>query len=451
MFKRRPGFLVVHLPFTMVILYLLTSIALFWFGPIEWPVNNPLELAAFQVAVIFSVVVGYLSSSPTTGSMRKGISLRPFFYIGLVSVILLQIPVTLTYTGKYPWDVVSAILDTRQSYEEMLSVVAEGQGTRFFVPLLRAIVSPLYFAGLAYGILYFRRLTLLQRVLFVMAMLCPVNLSLLRSTDKEIADLLILLSGFLLVSYYRRTFAGGFAVRSSNRQGRRMVLIAVSSAFLFFTGFAYKKLERLGGDIDFCIADGMVCADYSSFILTNLPDFAAFGCAMLTAYLTNGYYGLSLALQQTFDSTLGLGHSTALLGLYERASESGDLFALSYIAKISAIGWDHRYYWSTIFTWLANDVGFIGALLGVGVMARWFRQSWIDAVRFGNDLAAIVFVFILLAFIYAPANNQIAQTLDLYFSFIIVLIAWKTTRLGKKYIFTRQALRAESLCQRKSS
>jgi hypothetical protein len=83
---------------------------------------------------------------------------------------------------------------------------------------------------------------------------------------------------------------------------------------------------------------------------------------------------------------------------------------------------------------LANDVGFVGSLLLVGLMARWFRQSWSDAVRSNNDLAAIVFVFLCIAFVYLPANHQLAQTLDSYFAFIVTLIAWKTTRFSRKAV-----------------
>lgn len=447
--RKRLGLLMMHLPFILLISYLLVSIIVFWWGPLEWPVNNILELATFQAGAILAIVMGYLSTTPTASTKGKGVNLRPFFYIGLVSVILLQIPVTLTYTGKYPWDVIQALMDTRQAYEEMLDLVAEGQGTRFVVPLLRAIISPLFFASLGYGLLHFSHLTLLQRVLLVTAILCPINLSLLRGTDKEIADLLIILAGFLAISNFRRRFAGD-AVRSSTRQGRQMVVMAILAACLFLAAFSYKKLERLSGNIDFCVADGAICADYSGYLLSSLPDFVAFGYAMVAAYLTNGYYGLSLALQQPFDSTLGIGHSAAFLGLYERFSGSTDLFDSSFIAKISVVGWDHRYYWSTIFTWLANDVGFVGSLLVVALMARWFRQSWVDAVRSSNDLAAIVCVFLCIAFVYLPANFQLAQTLDSYFAFILALIAWKTTRFSRKVISTRRGASLGPRCQLKS-
>jgi len=149
---------------------------------------------------------------------------------------------------------------------------------------------------------------------------------------------------------------------------------------------------------------------------------------MISAYITNGYYGLSLALEQPFESSFGLGHSPALLGLYEKISGSSELFDSTLVAHVSEAGWDHQYYWVSFFTWIANDVGFVGSLLVVAVLARWFRQAWLDAVYSKNDLAAIVFILLCIVFLYLPANNQIAQTFDMYFAFIVVLIAWKATR-----------------------
>jgi hypothetical protein len=426
---KKSGYFSMHLPFMAVILYLFSVIVIFWAGPLEWPVTNTIELAVFQASSLVIIVMGYSSVSPSRIPKGSGVNLRPLFYIGVISVILLQIPVTLTYTGKYPWDVIQSIMDQRQTYEDMLDQLSEGQGTRLIVPLLRAIVSPLFYAALGYGLLHFKSLRMLQRVLLLVAILCPVNLSLLRGTDKEIADVLIILSGFLLVSYYRKRLnLTHDTSHIKGSQGKWMSLLAVVAVCLFLAAFSFKKLERLGGNIDFCFGDGVICADYSGPILSSLPDFVAFGYAMVDFYLTNGFYGLSLALQQPFDSTLGIGHSAAFLGLYERFTGDPDLFTYSFIGKISNAGWDHRYYWPTIFTWLANDVGFFGSLLIVGWMARWFRQSWSDAVYSSNDLAAIVFVFLCIAFVYLPANHQLAQTLDSYFASIIALIAWKFTR-----------------------
>ena len=431
MTRRASGAFVRHAPFAVVLFYIIVSALVFWFGPMPWPVANVLEMVTFQLACLAFLVGGYLSVTKTA-SIHRPINLRPIFLIGIIGVIALQIPLTLTYTGKYPWDVFSAILDQRMVYEDMLEQLVSTQGERFYVPLIRAMVMPLFFASVGYGLLNFRSLSRSQKILLFVGLLCPIDLSLLRGTDKEIADLIIIVCGFLLVAYCRRVVGARQGKFFVSFNVRRLATIAFVVFLLFFFFFSYRKFERLGGAIDFCVMDGLICADYSGPVLSLLPDFVAFGYAMISAYLTNGYYGLSLALELPFEPAYGLGHSSAMLSLYERISGSTALFDGTYTARISESGWDHRYYWSSLYTWLANDVHFVGAVIIVGLLARWFRQAWLDAVYAGNDLAAVVFVLLCIAFLYLPANNQLAQTFDLYFAFIGTFLVWKFRRGGTR-------------------
>jgi hypothetical protein len=202
------------------------------------------------------------------------------------------------------------------------------------------------------------------------------------------------------------------------------MVVLVLSVMLFII-FSQRKFERLGSVDAFCFAEGQICADYSGMNLTYLPDFFKFGLSMATFYLTNGYYGLSLALNLPYEFCYGIGHSSALLSLMERISGTTAMFDSTLISRVSQEGWDHRYYWSTFFSWVASDIGFFGSLVVIGIIARWFRQAWIDAIYAKNDVAAIVFVLICVLFFYLPANNQITQTLDSYFSFLIFMCVWK--------------------------
>lgn len=416
--------LVRHAPFMALLIYVVTSLIVFWFGPIPWPVSNAAELALFQLASFVVLVIGYLSGGQAA-AINCHFDFRPAFLVGLIGVLVLQVPITLTYTGKFPWEVIDAIGDQRGVYEEMLDQLTETQGERFYVPLLRALIMPIYFIGVGYGLLNFKSLNRLKKTLLLVSLLCPVNLSLLRGTDKEIADLIIVIFGFLLVGHCRYLCQQNYVTRRSIPIGaKRVVLTVFVVVMLFFFFFSYRKYQRLDGVIDFCIQEGSICADYSGPFLSLLPESVAFGFAMISAYLTNGYYGLSLALDLPFESTFGLGHSSAMLSLFERLFGEAGLSENTYIAKISDLGWDSRYYWASLYTWLANDIHFIGALAAVGCLARWLRLAWRDAVFANNDSAAVVFVLLCIAFIYLPANNQIGQTFDLYFSFIGAFVIW---------------------------
>ncbi len=255
MARRASRTLVSHAPFAVVLFYTIVSTLIFWFGPIPWPVTNVLELVTFQLASLVFLVAGYLSAAKTVAN-RRPINLRPVFLIGIIGAIALQIPLTLTYTGKYPWDVFTAILDQRVVYEDMLEQLVSTQGERFYVPLSRSVVMPLFLAGVGYGLLNFKSLSWFQKTLLFVGLLCPIDLSLLRGTDKEIADLLIIVCGFLLVTYSRRVVRDQPGQLFVSFNVRRLAIIVFVLSLLFVILFAYRKFERLGGEIDFCFMNG---------------------------------------------------------------------------------------------------------------------------------------------------------------------------------------------------
>jgi hypothetical protein len=77
-----------------------------------------------------------------------------------------------------------------------------------------------------------------------------------------------------------------------------------------------------------------------------------------------------------------------------------------------------------MLTSVANDVGFPGAVLIMGVFAWFWGRSWIDAVVAANDSAAIVFCLAMYSVLYFPANLQILQTLEGYSTVIFWIVAW---------------------------
>jgi hypothetical protein len=418
-----------HAPFNMVMVYVVGSIMLYWIGPINWPMTNAFDLAVFQTLAVLAIALGYFSANFTLSGQASTASLRPLFHVGVIFTLTLQIPLTLTYTNKYPWDVFQAVMDQRETYQDMLEQIASQQGERFYVPLFRSVVMPFFYAALTYGILHFKKLSKIDRLLLGLMILCPINLSLLRGTDKEIFDLLIVIGALCFVLVGRRSFLSGRGLNIPTQRVLSFTLLAIVILIGVFLLFTYRKYQRLGTADEFCFAENLVCADYSGALMSTLPDFVSFGISMLTFYLTNGYYGLSIALDQSWSFSYGLGHSAALQSLFERVT-ADSLIDVTLIGKVSAAGWDHRYYWVSLFPWIASDVGFFGSLVVIGLVGRWFHQAWIDSTRLDNDCAAMIFVLFCVLFFYLPANSQLTQTFDSYFAFIAAMLAWKI--LGKQ-------------------
>jgi hypothetical protein len=149
---------------------------------------------------------------------------------------------------------------------------------------------------------------------------------------------------------------------------------------------------------------------------------------MAALYFGQGYFGLSLALAKDFQSTWGLGHSIALANYYSALFENEDLYERSYTFRLRDDGWSDLQQWSTMFSWLANDIGFPAVPVVIGLLAWIWGRSWKDAIFRNNDRAAIVFTFMMLMVFYMPANNQLTQTIDVYFAVVCWIIIWLIDR-----------------------
>lgn len=66
------------------------------------------------------------------------------------------------------------------------------------------------------------------------------------------------------------------------------------------------------------------------------------------------------------------------------------------------------------------------------LLAFLWGRCWLDAVGRNDDRAAIVFCLLFQLFVYVPANNQLAQTFDAYFTLVCWCAYWLISRTFHK-------------------
>jgi hypothetical protein len=257
--------------------------------------------------------------------------------------------------------------------------------------------------------------------------------SILRGTDREIADLIAVAVGAGLVVFARKIAHEGMTLRSVLR--RYSVVIVTSLVIVAIAGalFAQRKEERyvvsaicLAGDED---TPSEICADFWHPWFSLLDERQTFTAAIATAYFTQGYYGLALALTlDDFRSTWGLGNAPFAMAAYSRWTGDEELYKRSYTYRLREIGWSDEHRWSTMFTWIANDISFPMVPVFMLFIGGLFGGSWRDAVFARNDCAVIVFVLLMLMMGYLPANSQVTLVPDHLFALIVWTFAWRFTR-----------------------
>lgn len=420
-----------RLPINAGLAYLAFTFLLFLFGPIDYPIKNNVLVVIYFMLIC--VVMGLWFRFALRQHLRAStlnIS-RPIFVVGSILAVLILMPSSYYYTGKMPWEFLSSIGDQRQAYSSLSSQLAATEGQRGPIIVLRALAMPFVWAVIPLGIMHWSRLGWIHRGLFFSTILCSLIFSALRGTDREIADLLIVSGGAYAVAMARKRVAleagtGRAATGSPGLLARRWRVMVIGALALTVSGsvFVERKEDRMTTISAFCFLNSGACADYSHPLIAGMNDSGRFATSMSVAYITNGYYGLSLALEKPFIPSWGIGHSSAISRIYELVASGGNIETRTFNYRNIDDGWPQEYFWSTMLTALANDVSFPGAVFLMGLFAWAWGRSWMDAVFARNDSAAIVFCLATFTVLYFPANLQILQTLEGYATVVFWMVAW---------------------------
>jgi hypothetical protein len=421
-----------RLPLLFAAPYLLLTYALFWLGPFHWPVKAMWVPVFFVPACFAALACGFLLGTRKGGRASDFRASPALFAIGAIAAILLLIPTTVTYTGHMPWDVGRALVDQQEAYSALADQLAATAGSRGPVAALRALSGPFIFCVLPLGVMLWPRLSLVRRMAVVATVLISIDLSILRGTTRELVDILV-----IGCSAYVCRIA---AMARAEKRNLAMVILrrwkgisfAAVVLLLVLTALVGRTEARAGGKMATCIGYSQICADLTSGPYASMSDTFAFGSAAITGYLAQGYYGLSLAGEKEPEPTFGIGHSPPLAALFVNlgGDETWANRTLTFRNRVDL--WSDETQWSTMWAWVANDVGFTGAFLFTLALGWLWGKTWLDTLA-GDLRAAVLFCLVMMTIFYAPANLQLAATLEGYATVAFWLGIWAIgrTRRGK--------------------
>jgi hypothetical protein len=423
-----------RLPIRLVLCYVAATVFVFVFGPFDWPVENWPTLLGFLAATMLALWLGFrwAVARKAVGTSFGG--WRGTIVFGAAASVIVLFVAAPIYTGRMPWEVLGALRDQGAAYEALQDQLELTAGSRGTIALARILTWPLVFAVLPLGVLHWAEIGARLRVLILTTIGAIVVSSILRGTDREIADLIAVAGGAGLVLLARKMVFEGLTWRRLLRRYRVATIAGLVLLGAAASLFAQRKEERFLYTTTLCIAQSDqiptgICADFDHPWFGLLDDRERFTASMAAAYLTQGYYGLSLALAlDDFRSTWGLGNAPFAMAAYVSLTGDERLYENSYTFRLREIGWSDQHQWSTMFPWIANDISFpmvpvfmllIGAVLGA---------SWRDAVFANNSCAAVVFALLMLMMGYVPANSQVTLVPDHFFALIAWIFVWRRTR-----------------------
>jgi len=419
-----------RLPLWIVFGYVVATFLLFLGWPIDWPIYtfaNWIRLVAYVSLCL--TVVGLAAHRGSAGPTRL-VTPLPYLSVllplGAVAAALLLIPSSVVYTGLHPWELLEALKDQGAAYRRTQMQLFLTSGQRDNIVAVRTLIAPLTYAILPLGIIRWRSIGWIGRMSVVVIVANAIIFAILRGTDKELADLFVVGIAAAFVSAGRAIAmgqGGGELVRRSWK------LAAIAIIFLLFAQslFTDRKQQRLGGYVSrtsVCANNSRICADLDNPLISWLPVRQRFGLTVFILSTCSGYYGLELAMEKPFDTSFGLGHSPATLSVYEAVTGDTTLHKRTYTYRNGADGWSEENYWSTLIAWIANDVGFLGAVFVLALIGFMWGKWWREAAAGMSDPAAVLFTLSTTMIFYLPANDQVLASYEGYTIFVAWLAIW---------------------------
>ena len=428
-----------RLPIRLLLLYVAATFFVFALGPFEWPVDNWASLIAFLALSMACLWIGFRYAIASAPRESTAIDPRWIIILGSVSAVALLFIAAPVYTGKMPWQVLDALREQGVAYSALQEQLELTSGSRGPIALARILTWPFVFGGMLLGILQWTYLRAGFRLLTVVILLSILISSILRGTDREGADLLVVISSSIGVLAARELVHRDSSLRGMVHVAKHAIIAVFILLIATATLFIERKEERFVDAATLCIArndedpgrDPGICADfeYAPFVLFDIDERYRFAASIAAAYFSQGYYGLSLALDVgDFQSTWGIGHAPFVAALYTSLTGDDELYTRSYTYRLRDVGWSDEHQWSTMFPWLANDISFVGVPILMLLIGLAFGASWRDAVFANDDRAAIVFAIFCIMLGYLPANSQVTLVPDHYFALLVWLSLWLWAR-----------------------
>jgi hypothetical protein len=420
-----------RLPLVLVTGYIAATFLLFLVWPIDWPIYRveEWERLTVYVALCLAAIAGasWLGSAGPTRVTAPLPLLSPLLFVGAAAALVLLAPTSYTYTGRPPWDVLDALRDQGAAYKRLQAQLSGAAGQHLGLALLRAAFAPFIYAVLPLGILHWRAIGWTGRIAVAVTAACSIVFSIMRGTDKEIADLFVIGASAAFVSY-GRNWASGQPGLQFVRRYWRWGLAALLFVYVAQGLYTERKDERLNAGravrTSVCANAMHICADIDNPWIAWLPERQRFGVSLFILSISSGYYGLDLALEKPFESAYGVGHSPVALNLYEAITKDPAPRLRTYTYRNGDEGWSDQYYWSTLPTWIANDVGFPGAIAVLAVIGYLWGRWWREAAAGMSDPAAVLFAFATTVMVYFPANDQVFLLADGYAVLAVWVVVW---------------------------
>ena len=435
-------------PVKIFVPYWIFTLVLYAFGPLDWVTYHPVIFWTLNILFIIAFIVGWQvgkkGNSPNTFIWKEAdveqlvkklplllwinlfyeiiTSFRSFLFTSFdVSGLLHRILYGINNMGK-----------SYNSFQDNVTVSGAAVVGGHVITIFNYMWSFASFAIFLVSLLYFKHLKKISKVIVCMTYFIVTISYIARGTNIGVFRVILAFLVFYYIKYSKNIRA---AKQSGNRGKSRVNLIVLSIIAIIAVIYLFNKIMLSRGGIlfwnDSSYNIGGIGINQDSVFFKVLPAGLHRLLVSLSSYLSQGYYGMSLTLRTDWIPMFGLGSSKTIQDLLSNFFPS--IGELTYQSRIAEFGWDDYTRWHSMYSWFANDVSYLGVIVVMFIFGLIFARSYKDSINTNNPFAHLMVYYMFVMAVFLPCNNQIFQSMYLFFSFITVFLGWICTR-GRKTV-----------------
>ena len=392
------------LPYKILRFFVVALLILTFLGPVNYKFDIFFGFLMVLYILAFLLVTWYgmLKASHYRAQWFVGDSRKHtlIFLIKLATIVTLivKIGLVLSSVAIYGLPEMSNVADMMaESYTDLFYEEGDKNIFRQIDTFLKFVY---YFSTFA-GIFWRKKLPKIFMIIICVNVLLDLfyNVCYIGTQRMIITIALVLLTQLLVSSV-------GGNLRINKKKLRRVALLVGVMAVFFVSVLSARKELWADGEVYWNTTQ----YDYDNFLLILFTsNKTKYDVCKLVSYMTQGFYGLSLAMQTPPQWTFMLGSVRGINSIVSQVFPFiPNMVGLTYPVRAGKVfGMDGLASWYTIFPWLASDLGWIGALIYMGFVGWLFMRCWIQAVEYDNPLAFTLLVLLVIQYAFLVANNQL--------------------------------------------
>lgn len=463
----------IYVPLILVELYLIITLLLYQFGPLNWHTKNEVMFWTLIFAYHFVFIAGYLLAIkkfklriPRVEKLDNKRVLNIFLWVVIFICVICFFIEYRNTTFSNSFSITDFIENFIKGLENpALQYYGKSQAALTFVSnklltLVAAAFAFIYVGMVPLFIFLWNRLNYFHKFAFYIIVFFRIAIYVSIGTNKGIFDMLFYIGSSLLICFLLNFNKG--SVLEFFKQ-KSLILFCCFLLVFSFCYFTHNISSRVGSVIDY--TENIVNKnehnednDYSdndhnqndnsnsdsndntnsdiqdNEEIDNSDENTSFIKRMyysVTNYITQGYYGMSLALDEEFTTTYGIGHSAFLRSNF-KSIFGIDVDDRTYQHKITEL-WDEDGQWHSFYSYIANDVSFYGVIVVMFIIGLYYGALSKDAIYNDSIIAKIIITLLVIMFVYMPANNQLLTVMYSFCAFFELSFLWLVSKFfGKK-------------------